>query len=63
LWEVFFIMAENRTEKRRKRLGEINDRKIEILLEFGHINKRIEELRSEYSQLDEEYYKLWFDPI
>jgi hypothetical protein len=61
--EVIFIMAENRIENRRKRLGEINDRKIEILLEFGLINKRIEELRSEYSRLDKEYYELWIDQI
>jgi hypothetical protein len=48
--EVIFIMAENRIENRRKRLGEINDRKIE-------------ELRSEYSRLDKEYYELWIDQI
>jgi hypothetical protein len=63
LREDLFIMAENRIENRRKRLGEINDRKIEILLEFGLINKRIEELKSEYSRLDKEYYELWLNPI
>jgi hypothetical protein len=56
-------MDENRIENRRKRFGEINNRKIEILLEFGLINKRIAELKSEYSRLDKEYYELWIDPI
>jgi chromosome segregation ATPase len=56
-----YIRTENRIENRRKRLGEINDRKIEILLEFSHINKRIEELESEYSKLDKEHYELWQD--
>lgn len=55
-------MADIRIEKRRKRLGEINDRKIEILLEFGLINKRIGELKAEYFKLDQEYYGLWLDP-
>lgn len=63
LEEDLFIMAENRIENRRKRLGEINERKVEILLEFGLINKMIGELKSEYSRLDIEYYKLWLDPI
>lgn len=54
-------MVENWIENRQKRLGEINDRKMEILLEFGHINKRIEELRTEYSRLDKEFYELWLD--
>jgi hypothetical protein len=56
-------MAEIWIEKRRKRLGEINDRKIEILLEFGLINKRIVELKAEYLKLDQEFYGLWLDPI
>ena len=55
-------MTDNRIENRHKRLGEINDRKIAIILEFGLINRRIEELRSEYSRLDREYYELCFEP-
>jgi hypothetical protein len=46
----------------RKRLGEIEDRKIEILLELGSTNERYDEtvsrLDSEYRRLDDEYLRL-----
>jgi hypothetical protein len=54
-------MAENGIDSRRNRLGEIEDRKLAILLEFGHINKRIVELILELSKLDKEYYELWLE--
>jgi hypothetical protein len=54
-------MAELGVENKRKRISNIQDRKIEILMEFGLINKRIGELRSEYSMLDKEYYGLWLE--
>jgi hypothetical protein len=58
-------MANNIKTRKQKRLREIEDRKIEILLETGRINDRygktISRLDSEYKQLDEEYYQLQLD--
>jgi hypothetical protein len=51
----------NGIDSRRNRLREIEDRKLAILLEFGHINKRIVELILELSKLDKEYYELWLE--
>jgi hypothetical protein len=46
----------------RRRLNEIENRKIEILMETGKINAQyseaVEQLNSEYEELDEEYYRL-----
>jgi hypothetical protein len=50
----------------KKRLIEIEDRKIEILLKIPIINNDIEkmaQLTSEYSQLGDEYYKLKIELI
>lgn len=51
----------------QKRLKEIEDRKIEILLEIADINKyykeKISQLSSEFAQLDEEYYNLQLELI
>ena len=51
----------------QKRLREIEDRKIEILMELASIkddninnNKKASKLNSEYSELHEEYYILQF---
>jgi hypothetical protein len=45
-----------------RRLREIEDRKIEILLEISAINEeysmKVTELDSEYARLDEEHYQL-----
>lgn len=55
-------MVNKLQEDKQKRLKEIEDRKIEILVEIGKINKsygeEISKLRSEYIQLDNEYYSL-----
>ncbi len=54
-------------ENKQKRLREIEDRKIEILLETEKINdsysEEISKLRSEYKQLDEEQYYLQLELI
>ena len=46
----------------KERLGEIEDRKIEILMEIGETNDRYSEtvsrLNSEYQRLDAEQYRL-----
>ncbi len=51
----------------QKRLNEIENRKIEILMEIAIINKKyrekISKLSSEFSQLDEEYYHLKLELI
>lgn len=51
----------------QKRLQEIEDRKIEILLEIADINKyykeKISRLTSEFAQLDEKYYQLKLELI
>ncbi len=46
----------------QRRLVEIEDRKIEILLEIGRVNERYREtvsrLESEYERLDVEHFRL-----
>jgi hypothetical protein len=53
-------MSSERTT--RERLEEIEDRKIEILLEIGRANKRygkaVSRLESEYDRLDVEHFRL-----
>jgi hypothetical protein len=48
--------------KNQQRMKEIEDRKIEILLEIAGINndfnEKVSRLKSEYAQLHEEYYHL-----
>jgi len=48
--------------KKQKRLAQIEDRKIEILLEIGsfngHYDDKILQLNTEYELLHEEYYNL-----
>jgi hypothetical protein len=53
-------------KERQQRLREIEDRKIEILLEIPGIKdntERISELNDEYVQLGNEYYNLKFELI
>ena len=53
-------------EGRQKRLREIEDRKIEILMEIPSIrdnNEKIVQLNSEYVQLGDEYYNLKIELI
>jgi hypothetical protein len=51
----------------QQKLREIEDRKIEILLEISNINnsysKKASRLNSEYLQLDKKYYKLQLELI
>lgn len=50
----------------QKRLREIEDRKIEILLEIPSVNdntEKISEFDYEYVQLGDEYYRLKFELI
>ena len=58
-------MSSERTTS--ERLEEIEDRKIEILLEIGKTNKRYNEtitrLESEYGEIDEEHYRLRLEMI
>ena len=60
-------MTKNNSKSKQQKLREIEDRKIEILLEIDDINKdyreRISRLSSEFEQLDEEYYNLKFESI
>ena len=46
----------------KRRLKEIENRKIEILMETGRVNAKynqdIDKLNSEYQALNEEYYRL-----
>jgi hypothetical protein len=51
---------------KKKRLREIEDRKIEILKEIPHLddnNGKIVQLNNEYVQLDDEYYHIKIDMI
>jgi hypothetical protein len=52
---------------KQKRLKEIEDRKIEILLKIADINdiynKKVSRLNSEYACLDKEYYYLKIELI
>jgi len=49
-------------QRTRERISEIEDRKIELLLETGRTNERYSEtisrLNSEYERLDTEHYRL-----
>ena len=58
-------MVKNDEEAKRQRLREIEDRKIEILLETGKANRSyadtIIKLDSEYKQLDEERLRLFLE--
>ena len=60
-------MTKNSFKARKKRLREIEDRKIEILMEIGETNKeyneKISSLDSEYKKLDKEYFTLKLDLI
>ena len=60
-------MTNDLKKNKKIRLREIEDRKIEILLEIEKINKcfgkEISNLRSEYKQLDKEQYYLQLDLI
>jgi hypothetical protein len=52
--------------KKQQRMKEIEDRKIEILLEVPSIKdntEKIEQLNSEYVKLDDEYYNLKLEVI
>ena len=52
---------------RRRRLCEIEDRKIEILMEIAELNReydeRVSALREEYAELDAEYYEMRLERI
>jgi hypothetical protein len=54
-------------QRTRERIIEIEDRKIEILMEIGRTNGRYSEtisrLDSEYNRLDAEHYRLRFELI
>ncbi|UCH89124.1 MAG: hypothetical protein JSV49_00300 [Thermoplasmata archaeon] len=60
-------MTNNINLKKQKRLIEIEDRKIEIVMEIASINdlknKKVLQLNSEYAKLHEEYYHLKLDLI
>jgi hypothetical protein len=53
--------------KKQQRLREIEDRKIEILVEItsinDHYNENVSRLNSEYTRLDREYYFLKLELI
>jgi hypothetical protein len=52
---------------RQRRLGEIEDRKIEILMEIAELNReydeRVSALREEYAELDAEYYQMRLERV
>ena len=54
-------------KKNQQRLRQIEDRKIEIILEIAEINdnysEKVSRLNSEYVQLDREYYHLKLELI
>jgi hypothetical protein len=60
-------MANNIIFKNQQRMKEIEDRKIEILLEIASINDnysdKVSQLSSEYAQLHKEYYYLQLELI
>jgi hypothetical protein len=60
-------MTGGRHEDIRRRLREIEDRKVEILLEIAHVDGddmgRLSELNSEFTELDEEQYRLRMELI
>jgi predicted transcriptional regulator len=57
-----FQMMNMNMDDVKRRLKEIENRKIEILMETGKINAKynetMEQLNSEYEELDEECYRL-----
>ena len=60
-------MTNKKNQKKQQRLIEIENRKIEILLELGDINnnynEKVSRLNTEYAQLDKEYYQLKIESI
>jgi hypothetical protein len=60
-------MTNKKNIKRQQRLREIENRKIEIIIEIGNINnyynEKISRLNSEYVRLDKEYYHLKLELI
>lgn len=60
-------MTNKKKLKKHHRLREIEDKKIEILLEIAninnHCNKKVSQLNSEYAKLDKEYYYLKLELI
>ena len=60
-------MTIENNQKIKQKFREIEDRKIEILLEISNINdsysKKVSQLNFEYSQLKKEYYKLQLELI
>lgn len=54
-------------KNKQQRLREIEDRKIEILLEIANINEnyneKVSQLNHEYARLDKEYYHLQLELI
>lgn len=60
-------MTKNNSKSGQERLKEIENRKIEILIETGETNKKyskkIQELQSEYTKLDKEQYHLLIEQI
>ena len=60
-------MTKNNLRSKQQRLGEIEDRKIEILLEIGNVHdndsKKVSQLKTEYARLDKEYYHLQIELI
>ncbi len=60
-------MTKDNSRSRKERLKEIEDRKIEILMEIGDTNKEysknISKLQIEYNKLDKEQYHLLIEQI
>jgi hypothetical protein len=59
-------LANKEDNEKQKRMREIEDRKIEIILEIPKINDDIEkmiQLNHEYVQLGDEYYNLFIEVI
>jgi hypothetical protein len=60
-------LSNKNDKERQERLKEIEDRKIEILLEIACINdyygQKVSRLNSEYKQLSDEYYQLKMEMI
>jgi hypothetical protein len=60
-------MTNKSKQKKQQRLDEIENRKIEILLEIAKINdsynNEVSRLNSEYARLHEEHYRLQVDII
>jgi hypothetical protein len=60
-------MTNKKNLKKQQRLREIEDRKIEILIEIANINdnysEKVSRLNSEYAKLDKEYYHLKLELI